>query len=123
MHRHHALLATCSATLHPELSSVALDYDGTNLYILPSENRFNDILDDAGFFNVRQSPHIALLIGEIAEEEVGDPHGIKLLGQAIKVSHSGSNVLMVTPEIKWSWGINQPAYVDGELVIEKTSIF
>ncbi|MFN8485055.1 MAG: PPOX class F420-dependent oxidoreductase [Anaerolineae bacterium] len=108
-------IATVSPAGQPDVAAVSYRFDGETFTI-------------GGFFNARTLKYlnvkkgqrrVAFVVDDVAATEPWTPRGIKIHGHAEIVETPDGPFLRVTPDKKWSWGVNQPAYVDGKPTIER----
>jgi len=69
----------------------------------------------------RGSEQAALVVDDYETEDTSRPRGVKIHGRAEIVREGDHEVIRVSPDKKWSWGINAPMFQDGRRVIERTS--
>jgi pyridoxamine 5'-phosphate oxidase family protein len=68
---------------------------------------------------------VAFVVGDLESVDPWKPRAIKIHGSADLVSRDGvagfGTYIRITPEVKWSLGIDEPAFKDGQPVITKTA--
>jgi pyridoxamine 5'-phosphate oxidase family protein len=111
-HQRIARIATVdSHTLQPDVAAVGYEYDDGQIHVAG----FN-LQKTLKYRNVRDNPLVAVIVDDLESIEPWRPRGIKIHGRAVTMLHGGREVITVTPVKKWTWGINEPAFVDGNLV-------
>lgn len=96
-----ARVATVSAKGEVDVSPIGLHFDGQRFLVvgidLPSTFRWK---------NVQANPSVSLVVDDLASVEPWRPRGIKVHGRGeIGKTNGGHQAIFVTPERKWSWGI------------------
>ena len=79
--------------------------------------------------NVHRNNKVAVIIDDLKTVEPWDPSGMKIYGTADIVSsqggymdrtgHSNHQYIRITPYKKWSWGIEEPVFVEGKFNVKK----
>ncbi len=110
-------IATVSADLQPDVAPVVFKFDEGRFYV-----GGYDLQRTRKYKNVLQNPRVSLVVDDLVAVEPWTPRGIRIHGQAdiVPYSEEGEKI-RITPAVKWSWGINQPAIKDGKDVIEKAT--
>jgi pyridoxamine 5'-phosphate oxidase family protein len=111
-------IATASEDMQPDVAPVGFDFDGTYFYIgglnLPKTLKYK---------NVQTNPKISLAIDDLESINPWLPRGIKIHGIADFTTRRGyvgaATYIRIKPKEKWSWGIEEPAIVEGKPVIKK----
>ncbi|SRR5216683_3184629 len=117
-----ARIATVSDQLQPDVAPVGFEFDGEHFYIggLQQEKtyKYKNVADG----NTR----VALVIDDMESVNPPKPRGIKIHGTAEVEQRQGQvglgNYLKVKPQRYWSWGIEQPVFQDGKIVMKRQSI-
>ncbi len=110
-------LATVSLSQQPDVAPVGYLFDGVTFTI-----RGINLAVTLKYLNTKQgSERAAFVIDDYETEDESRPRGVKIHGRAEIVRESSGDVIRVSPEKKWSWGINAPMFQDGRRVIERTS--
>jgi pyridoxamine 5'-phosphate oxidase family protein len=105
-----------SDTLQPDVAAVGYEYDDGQIHVAG----FN-LQKTLKYRNVRDNPLVAVIVDDLESVEPWRPRGIKIHGRAVTMLHGGREVITVTPVKKWTWGINEPAFVDGYLSAVRAS--
>jgi len=110
-----ARIATVSADLQPDVAPVLFKFRRERFYI----GGFN-VQKTRKYKNVLQNSRVSLVVDDLVAMKPWTPRGIRIHGKADIVSSSKEGELIrITPDVKWSWGINQPAVKDGKDIIDK----
>ena len=114
-----AQIATVSEGLQPDVAPVSFEFDGEYFYTgsMMMARTFR-------YKNIRQGNRkVAFVVGDLESVDPWKPRAIKIHGSAELVTRkglAGSGVyIRITPEVKWSLGIDEPAFTDGQPVIRK----
>ncbi len=113
-----ARIATVSLEMQPDIAAVRFEFDGEHFYV--GGRTFTRTLK---YKNVRAgNTHVALVVDDLDPATRG-PRGLKIHGRAEIVEREGhfgfGPYFRITPARSWSWGIEQPAFVDGKPVFHK----
>jgi len=116
-----ARLATVSQKLQPDVSPVGFEFDGESFYIgglnNPATLKYRNV--------ARGNTKVALVVDDLESIDPWRPRFIKIHGRADIVTRKGqfgeSPYIRVTPHVKWSMGIDAPAFQGGKPVIKKTT--
>jgi pyridoxamine 5'-phosphate oxidase family protein len=101
-----ARLATAKPDGRVDVAPVGFRFDGRRIVV-----GGYDITKTMKFFNVRTNPRVAIVVDDLASTDPWTPRGIKFHGAARIVDDGdGRAAIEITPERKWSWGINRPAF-------------
>ncbi len=110
-------LATVSLSQQPDVAPVGYLFDGETFTI-----RGINLTRTLKYLNTKEgSERVAFVIDDYETEDQSRPRGIKIHGRAEIVREDDREVIRVSPDKKWSWGINAPMFQDGLRVIERTS--
>lgn len=96
--------ASASATAMPDVVTVAFSVDGDEIVTAGF-----DITRTVRYRNIKANPRAAVVIDDLAALEPWTPRGIKIRGKARIEEGSAGQRFRITPEVIWSWGINEPA--------------
>ncbi|MFN8498585.1 MAG: PPOX class F420-dependent oxidoreductase [Anaerolineae bacterium] len=108
-------IATVSPSGQPDVAPVSYRFDGEAFLIGGFDNTRT-----LKYLNVKKGQRlVAFVVDDLASTQPWTPRGIKIHGHAEIVDTPNGPVLRVTPDKKWSWGIVQPAFVDGKPVSER----
>lgn len=102
-----ARIATVSPQIQPDVAPVAYDFDGERFYVSGMR-----MLKSLKYLNVKKgNTKVAFVVDDLASTNPWRPRGIKIHGQAELVHRDGyageKTYLKITPERKWSWGIEK----------------
>lgn len=96
--------ASASPAGAPDVATVAFSVAGDEIITAGF-----DITKTVRYRNIKANPHAVVVIDDLAATEPWTPRGIKIRGTArIESDHDGQR-FHITPEVIWSWGINEPA--------------
>lgn len=113
-----ARIATVSEALQPDVAPVGFDFDGEYFYV----GGLN-LGRTLKYRNIQHNSKVALVIDDLESVSPWVPRGIKVHGSADLTTRKGyvgaGTYIRVRPELKWSWGIEEPAMVDGRAVMRK----
>ncbi|WP_167098620.1 PPOX class F420-dependent oxidoreductase [Mycobacterium sp. DL592] len=96
--------ASASASAMPDVVAVAFSVDGDEIVTAGF-----DITKTVRYHNIKVNPHAAVVIDDLAATEPWTPRGIKIRGKARIEEDTAGQRFRITPEVIWSWGINDPA--------------
>jgi pyridoxamine 5'-phosphate oxidase family protein len=92
-----------------------------------------NILKSTKYKNVLKNNKAAIVIDDLKSVDPWDPRGIRIHGTADIVTHRGgymqytghpeSTYIRIKPEKKWSWGIDEPVFVEGRFNVKNRQIF
>lgn len=104
-----ARFATASPDGQPDVVAVNYEFDGAAFYIGGLRQR-----KTRKYRNVLRNPKIALVVDDLESVDPWKPRGIRVYGKADVVERHGflgpGHYIRVTPEAKWSWGIEGPVF-------------
>ncbi len=127
--QHLARIATAAqssveGSIQPDVVPVGFDFDGDYLYV----GGLN-ILKSTKYKNVLKNNKVAIVIDDLKSVDPWDPRGIKIYGTADVVNrqggymegtgHSNPQYIRISPKKKWSWGIDEPIFVEGRFNVKK----
>lgn len=112
-------IATASASGEPDVAPVTFQ--------LTDDGRIEiDGLDNPKTLkwrNVSATGRAAFVVDDLATIEPWTPRGVKLRGMAsADTDHDGRQVIRITPETIWSWGVNVDAAKHFGGIIERRDI-
>ncbi|MGE0824023.1 MAG: PPOX class F420-dependent oxidoreductase [Candidatus Binatia bacterium] len=115
-----ARIATVSEKNQPDVAPVSFEFDGRYFYVggrnNPATMKYRNIK--------RGNTRIALVWDDWESLTPWKPRSLKIHGTAELVKRTGQlgegEYLRITPVVKWSMGIDEPAFQDGKAVIKKT---
>ena len=100
-----ARIATVAPSSLPDVAPVGYQFDGEAFLI-----GGHDITRTLKYRNVqRGNDRVALVVDDLPSVQPWMARGIKIHGRAEIVTGARGPLLRVTPERKWSWGIEQSA--------------
>ena len=107
-----ARIATVSSEQQPDVAPVGFGFDGEHFFIggmrQKKTNKYKNV--------VAGNSRVALVIDDMESINPWKPRGIKIHGVAEVTEREGpyGPYLQVTPEKKWSWGIEQPVFEESK---------
>jgi pyridoxamine 5'-phosphate oxidase family protein len=108
-----ARIATVSADGQPDVAPVNFEFDGEYFYVggLTLARTFK-------YKNVLKNPKVSIVFDDFENANPWRPRGLKAHGTADIVSGQGRALpgenIRIKPEKTWSWGIEEPAIIDGK---------
>jgi pyridoxamine 5'-phosphate oxidase family protein len=115
-----ARIATVSTASQPDVAPVGFDFDGVYFYVGGL-----DLSRTLKYKNIQVNPKVSLVIDDLETVEPWKPRGIKIHGIADIITREGyvgsGRYIRIKPEVKWHWGIEEPATKDGKPNIKKTT--
>ena len=114
------------ASCQPDVAPVGFDFDGEYFYV-GGMNIFKSIK----YKNVLINNKVALVIDDLKSTTPWEPRGIRIYGIADTVdrqggymsnaNHTQSRYIRIRPTKKWSWGIDEPVFVEGKFNVKKST--
>ena len=114
------------ASCQPDVAPVGFDFDGEYFYVGGM-----NILKSTKYKNVLINNKVALVIDDLKNTTPWEPRGIRIYGIADTVDRQGgymseathpqSRYIRIRPTKKWSWGIDEPVFVDGKFNVKKST--
>ena len=111
-------------SVQPDVVPVGFDFDGEYLYIGGM-----NLLKSTKFRNVTKNDKVAIVIDDLKSIDPWDPRGIRIYGTADIVTrqggymedtdHSSPQYIRVSPKKKWSWGVEEPVFLEGKFNVKK----
>ncbi|MGB7664301.1 MAG: PPOX class F420-dependent oxidoreductase [Nitrososphaeraceae archaeon] len=111
-------------SIQPDVVPVGFDFDGKYFYVGGM-----NILKSTKYKNVMKNNKVALVIDDLKSIDPWDPRGIKIYGTADIVTrqggymestdHPNTQYIRITPKKKWSWGIDEPIFVEGKFNVKR----
>jgi pyridoxamine 5'-phosphate oxidase family protein len=111
-------------SIQPDVVPVGFDFDGDYFYVGGM-----NILKSTKYKNVLKNNKVAIIIDDLKSIDPWDPRGIKIYGTADVVTrqggymdgtgHANPTYIRVTPDKKWSWGIEEPVFVEGRFNVKR----
>jgi len=99
-----ARLATASPVGEPDVAAVTFGVDADTIV----SGGF-DITKTVRYGNLLANPRATIVIDDLASTNPWSPRGVKIRGAASIEGEPGSLRIRITPEVVWSWGINEGA--------------
>ena len=114
-----ARIATVSKKSQPDVAPVSFEFDGEFFYVGGVNN-----LATMKYRNVKNgNTKIALVFDDWESLEPWRPRSLKLHGTADVVTRKGrfgeAPYLRIAPQVKWSMGVDEPAFQNGKAVIKR----
>ena len=114
-----ARIATASADGQPDVAPVNFEFDGEFFYVGGLS-----ITKTLKYKNVLSNPRVSIVFDDFENANPWRPRGLKAHGTADIVSGQGRVLsgehIRIKPEKTWSWGIEEPAVIDGKPIIKKS---
>jgi pyridoxamine 5'-phosphate oxidase family protein len=108
----------------PDVVPVGFDFDGEYLYVGGM-----NLLKSAKFRNISKNSKVAIVVDDLKSIDPWNPRGIRIYGTADIVKRQGGYMentdhpnpkyIRVNPKKKWSWGIEEPVFVQGKFNVKK----
>ena len=115
---------TKDRSIQPDVVPVGFDFDGDYFYVGGM-----NILKSTKYKNVLKNNKVAIIIDDLKSIDPWDPRGIKVYGTADVVTRQGGymdgtghlnpSYIRVKPDRKWSWGIEEPVFVEGRFNVKR----
>jgi len=114
-----ARIATVSKKQQPDVAPVSFEFDGTYFYVggrnNPATMKYRNV--------ARGNGRVAIVFDDWESLTPWKPRSIKIHGTAEIVKRMGQlgegDYLRITPVVKWSMGVDEPAFQNGKPVIKK----
>jgi pyridoxamine 5'-phosphate oxidase family protein len=113
-----------SGSIQPDVVPVGFDFDGEYFYVGGM-----NILKSTKYKNVLKNNKVAIIIDDLKNVDPWDPRGIRIYGIADVVTrqggymestgHSNPQYIRISPKKKWSWGIEEPVFVEGRFNVKR----
>lgn len=110
----------------PDVAPVGIDFDGEYIYVGGM-----NLVKSTKFRNVLQNNKVAIVIDDLKSIDPWDPRGLRIYGTADIVTHQGGYMentdhpnpqyIRVSPKKKWSWGVEEPVFVQGKFNVKKAN--
>jgi pyridoxamine 5'-phosphate oxidase family protein len=117
-----ARIATVSAHRQPDVTPVGFEFDGQHFYIGGIQQEQTHKYKNVASGHTR----VALVIDDMESVAPPTPRGIKVHGTAEITQRQGQVgpglYLKVQPQRYWSWGIEQPVFQNGKVVMKKQRV-
>jgi pyridoxamine 5'-phosphate oxidase family protein len=130
--QHLARIATASVSskegeegsIQPDVVPIGFDFDDHHFYVGGM-----NLLKSTKYKNVLKNNKVALVIDDLKTVDPWDPRGLKIYGTADIITrqggymdstgHSNPHYIRITPKKKWSWGIDEPVFVEGKFNVKR----
>lgn len=113
-----ARIATASRDGDPDVAPVGFEFDGEYFYVGGL-----DVQNTLKYKNALTNPRAAIVFDDLQSTDPWTPRGIKVRGAAEIVERRGrlgmKPYIRIKPEIKWTWGIDEPAIRDGKSNVKR----
>jgi len=111
-------------SMQPDVVPVGFDFDDDYFYVGGM-----NILKSTKYKNVLKNNKVALVIDDLKTVDPWDPRGIRIHGTADIVfrkggymegtGHSEATYIRIKPKKKWSWGIEEPVFLEGRFNVKR----
>ena len=111
-------------SIQPDVVPVGFDFDGEYFYVGGM-----NIVKSKKYKNVLKNNKVAIVIDDLKSVDPWDPRGMKIYGIADIVTrqggymestgHSNPQYIRISPKKKWSWGIEEPVFVEGRFNVKR----
>jgi pyridoxamine 5'-phosphate oxidase family protein len=113
-----ARIATASKGGEPDVAPVGFEFDGEYFYVGGI-----DVQNTLKYRNTLKNPRAAIVLDDLRSIDPWTPRGIKVRGAADIVERQGrfgtKPYIRIKPEVKWTWGIDEPAIHDGKSNVKR----
>ena len=113
-----------NGSIQPDVVPVGFDFDGEYFYVGGM-----NIIKSKKYKNVLKNNKVAIVIDDLKSVDPWDPRGMKIYGIADIVTrqggyiestgHSNPQYIRISPKKKWSWGIEEPVFVEGRFNVKR----
>lgn len=113
-----------AGSVQPDVVPVGYDFDGDCFYVGGM-----NLLKSTKYKNVLQNNKVAIVIDDLKSVDPWDPRGMKIYGTADivirqggymdRTGHSNPKYIRISPKKKWSWGIDEPIFVEGRFNVKR----
>jgi pyridoxamine 5'-phosphate oxidase family protein len=110
--------------IQPDVVVVGFDFDGEYFYVGGM-----NLVKSTKYKNVQKNNKVAIIIDDLKTADPWDPRGVRICGTADIVTrqggymdrtgHSNDQYIRITPYKKWSWGIEEPVFVEGKFNVKR----
>ncbi len=95
--------ATASPTGSPDVVPVGFELDGDDILTGGFE-----VTATLRYRNIQANPRATVVVDDLATRQPWAPRGIKVRGSVTIEEHGGQARFRISPEVIFSWGINDP---------------
>ena len=113
-----------NGSIQPDVVPVGFDFDGEYFYVGGM-----NIVKSKKYKNVLKNNKVAVVVDDLKSVDPWDPRGMKIYGIADIVTrqggymestgHSNPQYIRINPKKKWSWGIEEPVFVEGRFNVKR----
>jgi pyridoxamine 5'-phosphate oxidase family protein len=113
-----------NGSIQPDVVPVGFDFDGEYFYVGGM-----NIVKSKKYKNVLKNNKVAIVVDDLKSVDPWDPRGMKIYGIADIVTrqggymestgHSNPQYIRINPKKKWSWGIEEPVFVEGRFNVKR----
>jgi pyridoxamine 5'-phosphate oxidase family protein len=113
-----------NGSIQPDVVPVGFDFDGEYFYVGGM-----NIVKSKKYKNVLKNNKVAIVIDDLKSVDPWDPRGMKIYGKADIVTRQGGYMestgnsnpqyIRINPKKKWSWGIEEPVFVEGRFNVKR----
>jgi pyridoxamine 5'-phosphate oxidase family protein len=113
-----------NGSIQPDVVPVGFDFDGDYFYVGGM-----NILKSTKYKNIVKNNKVAIVIDDLKSIDPWDPRGVKIYGTADVVTrqggymegtgHANPSYIRISPKKKWSWGIDEPVFVEGRFNVKR----
>jgi pyridoxamine 5'-phosphate oxidase family protein len=113
-------------SVQPDVAPVGFDFDGEYLYVGGM-----NLLKSTKYRNVMKNNKVAIVVDDLKTIDPWDPRGIRIYGIADIVTRQGGYMentghpnpqyIRINPNKKWSWGVEEPVFVQGKFNVKKAN--
>lgn len=113
-------------SVQPDVAPVGFDFDGEYLYVGGM-----NLLKSTKYRNVMKNNKVAIVVDDLKTIDPWDPRGIRVYGTADIVTRQGGYMgnndhpnpkyIRISPNKKWSWGVEEPVFVQGKFNVKKAN--
>jgi pyridoxamine 5'-phosphate oxidase family protein len=113
-----------ACSVQPDVVPVGYDFDGDFFYVGGM-----NLLKSTKYKNVLHNNKVAIVIDDLKSVDPWDPRGMKIYGTADivirqggymdRTGHSNPQYIRISPKKKWSWGIDEPIFVEGRFNVKR----
>ena len=96
--------ASASPKGRPDVATVVFSLDGDDIVTTGF-----DITKTIRYRNIGKNPRATVVVDDLASNDPWAPRGIKVRGSARIESDGDGERFRITPEVVWSWGVNESA--------------
>ena len=101
----------------------------TNSIFSQKEAEYLNLLKSTKYRNILKNNKVAIVVDDLKSIDPWDPRGIKVYSTADVVTRQvgymentnlpNPQYIRITPKKKWSWGIEEPVFVQGKFNVKR----